>query len=203
LLPERGNESVTGLHGAQSVACAKGELAEAACAEIAELMMLKVPPEVLGGVELRSVGRQILDLDRSLEALHVVAHELAAVRGQAIPDYQHFVPDLPAEGVEKLDHLRTLDRSREEPEVEAVEGNAGDRRELMPVEVVLENRGLTAWGPATHLGRPLAQSRLVDEDDDPALFLSVFFSAGQRSRFQRRIAPSSRSSARPGGPAGC
>src|SRR5450759_1248756 len=48
-------------------------------------------------------------------------------------------------------------------------------------------------------GGPLAQSRLVDEDDDPSLFCSVFFRAGQRVCFQRLIAASSRSSARPEG----
>src|SRR5262249_5771655 len=83
--------------------------------------------------------------------------------------------------------------------VEAVKGDTGHRRELVPVEVILQHGGLTAGRPTAHLGGPLAQSRFVDEDDHSALFSSVFFNAGQRSRFQRRIAASSRSSARPVG----
>jgi len=47
--------------------------------------------------------------------------------------------------------------------------------------------------------RSLAQSRFVDKNDRASLFLGVFFSAGQRTRFQRRIAFSLRSKARPTG----
>src|SRR5262249_5936871 len=80
--------------------------------------------------------------------------------------------------------------------VKAIEGDTGHRRELVPVEVILQHGRFAPWRPAAHLGWPLAQSRFVDEDDDPALFSGVFFNAGQRTRFQRRIASSSRSSAR-------
>src|SRR6185437_3127637 len=80
-------------------------------------------------------------------------------------------------------------------EVETLKSDTGDRRELVPVEVVLQDRGLAARCPTTNLSRSFAQSRLVDEDDDSSLFSGVFFNSGQRTRFQRRIAPSSRSSA--------
>src|SRR6516162_3526147 len=184
------------LHRAQPIARAAGEFAKGACAEVTELVLLQVSPDVLRRVELGSVGWQELQLNRSFETLDVIAHHLAAMRGQPIPDHEYFAADLPTQGVEELDDLRSLNRSREQSEVEAIEGDTGHRRELVPIEVILQHRGFTPRRPTPHPGRSLAQSRLVDEDYDSALFSGVFFSAGQRTRFQRRIAPSSRSSAR-------
>jgi len=174
LLPERGNKCVTALHGPQAVACAMGELAESTRAEVAQLMLLQMSPDVLRGVELGCVGWEVFELDRAFEALDVVAHELAAVSGQAVPNHQHFTSDLPPQGVEKLNQLRTLDRTWKESEVETLKSDTGDRRELVPVEVVLQDRGLAARGPTANLGRSFAQSRLVDEDDDSALFSGFF-----------------------------
>src|SRR5215813_9625896 len=182
------------LHRAQPIARVAGELAEGACAEVTELVMLQVSPDVLRRVELGSIGGQVLQLNRALEAFDVVAHHLTAMRGQPIPDHQYLAADVPTQGVKELHDLRPLDRTREEPEVKAIEGDTGHRRELVPVEVILQHGRFAPWRPAAHLGWPLAQSRFVDEDDDPALFSGVFFNAGQRTRFQRRIASSSRSS---------
>jgi hypothetical protein len=100
---------------------------------------------------------------------------------------------------EELDDLRAFDRTGEEPEVETPPRDAGDRGEQVPVEMVLEDRRLPPGRPGPAAVGPLAQSALVDEDDRLPLRGSVFFSAGQRTRFQWRIAASFRSSARPVG----
>jgi len=47
LLPERSNQRVTALHGSQAVAGAMGELTEGTRAEVAQLMLLQMPPDVL------------------------------------------------------------------------------------------------------------------------------------------------------------
>jgi hypothetical protein len=52
--------------------------------------------------------------------------------------------------------------------------NAGDNGELGPVEVVLQCWGLALRRPSTHPDGSFAKSGLVDEDDDSALFRSVF-----------------------------
>lgn len=93
---------------------------------------------------------------------------------QMSPDDQQRLADLLPEGAQELDDLRPLDGTGEEPEVEAAEGDPGNHRQLAPVEVVLQDRGLALRRPGTHAGGPLAQSGLVDEDDDPPLFRSVF-----------------------------
>src|ERR1019366_7717589 len=198
-MPEGTDQSWSTLHGAQAIASPCFQISEIPSAAVGQLVVLEMPPNVFGGVEFRGVGRELLDLDRALEGFEGLAHQRRAMRGQAVPDDEQGFADLTAQGVEKLDDLRTLDRPGKEPEVEAPEGDPGDDRELMPVEVILQDRGLAARCPSAHPGGPFAQSRLVDEDDDSALFCGVLFRTGQRVCFQRLIADSLRSSARPEG----
>src|SRR6516165_4270929 len=118
LLPERGNQGGATLHRAQPVTRAAGKRPEGACAEVAELVLLQVSPDVFRRIELGSVGRQVLQLNGAVETLDVVAHQLTAMRGQPVPDHQHLAADVSTQGVQELDDLRSLDRSREESKVE-------------------------------------------------------------------------------------
>lgn len=199
LLPEGPDESRASLHRAQAVARAAFQVMEVRGATIGEFMVLEMTPDVFGRVQFGRVGRQLLDLNGSVQGLQVLAHESRAMRGQSVPDDQQRFADLLTEGVQELDDLWPLDGAGKESEVETTEGNSGDDRQLAPIEVVLQDRGVALGRPGTYAGRSLAQSGLVDEDDDSSLFRSVFFRAGQRVCFQRLIAPSSRSSARPEG----
>src|SRR6184192_1755312 len=100
---------------------------------------------------------------------------------------------------EKLDDLRTTDRSWKQSEVEVPPGHARHRRQRLPVKVILQHRRLSAWRPGTAAVRALAQSALVDEDDGAPLFAGFFLISGQRFCFHSRIFSSPRSSARPTG----
>jgi uncharacterized membrane protein len=61
----------------------------------------------------------------------------------------------------------------------------------------MQHRGLAPGRPGAHAVRPFTDAALVYEDDGAALSGAVFFNAGQRLVFQRRIAASSRWMARP------
>jgi hypothetical protein len=74
--------------------------------------------------------------------------------------------------LEELDHRPGLDGFLEDLKVEIPNGQAGDDRQGLPIEVKLENRR----GPP---------------------FFECFLIAGQRLRFQSSINPSFRSGARP------
>src|ERR1700690_160136 len=199
LLPERPDQGRTSLHGAQAVARSALQVAEVRGAAVGEFVVLEMAPDVFGRIQFGRVGGQLFDLNGTVQGLQVVAHERRAMGSQSVPDDQQRLADLLPEGVQELDDLRSLDGAGKESEIEAAEGDSGNDRQLAPVEVVLQDRSLALRRPGTHSGRPLAQSGLVDEDDDPPLFRSVFFRAGQRVCFQCLIRPSSRSSARPEG----
>jgi len=117
LLPERGNECLTALHGPQAVACAMREF---------------------------------------------------------VPDHQNLASDLPNQRVKKFNQLLSLDRPRIQSEIEVLKGDASDRRQMVPIEMILQDRGVPAGCPTTNPSRSFAQSRLVDEDDGSPLFSSVF-----------------------------
>src|SRR5450755_93091 len=199
LLPESPDEGRASLHGAQAIARSALQVVEVCSAAVGEFVVFEMAPDVFGRIQFGRVGRQLLDLNGAVQGLQVFAHERRAMRSQSVPNDQQWLADLLAEGMKELDDLRPLDGAGKEPEVKAAEGDSGNNRQLAPVEVILQDRSVALGRPGTHSGWPLAQPGLVDEDDDPPLFHSVFFRAGQRVCFQRLIAASSRSSARPEG----
>src|ERR1700751_5716360 len=116
---------------------------------------------------------------------------------QPVPQYQELAAELAQQMAEKVDHLSGADGVGIEAEVEVKPGNPGGRRQLVPVEVVLQYRGLAARCPGAYPMGPFAQSALVDEDDGAPLRQGFFLIRGHSTFFQRAIRCSSRSSARP------
>ena len=86
--------------------------------------------------------------------------------------------------MQELDHLGAFDGAWEQAKVEATRADAGDHRQLVPIEMILQDRGLTFGRPGLDPRGSLAQSRLVDEDDDPGL---VAYSAEDDRLFRRNV----------------
>jgi|SRR5437879_13827019 len=101
--------------------------------------------------------------------------------------------------LQKLDDLRRLDAAREKAKIEVPDRNARDRREALPIERILQDWSLAARRPSPNPMRPFAQTAFVHKHYGALLAEGFFFSSGQRTRFQRRIAGSSRWVARPTG----
>lgn len=174
MLPERGNQRRAPLHGAQLPSRRLGELSQIVGAEIRERVLLQVTPDVLDRVQFRRICRKSLELDGALQGVDEGAYRARAMRGQTIPDDKELAPNRLMQRREKLDQRGALDRAGEEAEVEPIKGDAGYRRELMPVEVVLQHGGFTLRRPGANAGGALGEARLVDEDDHAALFCGVF-----------------------------
>jgi hypothetical protein len=76
----------------------------------------------------------------------------------------------------EVHHLRGADGSLIKLEIEVPPRDAGDGRVHLPVEMILQHRGLSARGPGAHPMRPLAQPTFVDEDDGAPLAARFFLS---------------------------
>jgi hypothetical protein len=113
LFPECGDQPRSPLHRLQSVTRELGELAEIMHAEVCQLMFLEVTPNIFGGIELRGIAEQALDLNRAMDPIEVVAHPPAAMGGEPVPDDQQLALDLLLEGAQKCDDLRALEGARE------------------------------------------------------------------------------------------
>src|SRR5712671_4433435 len=117
----------------------------------------------------------------------------------AIRAYQQSARQVTQQVREKVHHLWGADGLSVKPKIKVPPRDAGGSREHLPVEMILQHRGLSPRGPGAHPMGPLAQPARVDEDDGAPLAERFFLSRGQRTRCQYRIASSSRSSARPVG----
>jgi len=162
-------------------------------------MLLAVAPDVFHGIELRRVCRQKLQLDMAIQSSDKITHHPAAMHRQSVPNNGQPAADMSPEVSKELDYLGSFDAPREEPEVEVPHSNASHGRETFPVEGVLQHWSLAAGRPGSNPVRTLAQTALVDKHYRTTLLERFFFISGQRTRFHRRIAGSSRWMARPVG----
>src|SRR6266852_5851439 len=158
LLPERGDELRSPLHRLEAVACKGAYFANGVQTEIGQLALLHVAPDVLDRIEFRRVCGQSFQDQVSVERFDVVLDDTTAMRRQAVPDHQQLAANLFGQRVQEFDELRAADRAGMEPEIEVPETDAGDDRQLFPVEAVLQNRSLTFGRPSLDPSGPLAQS---------------------------------------------
>ena len=67
-------------------ACTLRQMAEVTSAEVRQGVLLEVSPDVLDRVEFGCIGGQELKDDGTTLRLHMLAHELGAMRQQPIPN---------------------------------------------------------------------------------------------------------------------
>ena len=128
-----------------------------------------------------------------------VLNAAAAMRGESVPDHQKPSGKLPHQMAQEIDDLREADSAGIESEIESPPSDARDDGQFAPVEIERQLRGLPFGSPRPRDRRALAQSAFIDENDGPVFVTGFFFRAGQVYRFQRAMASSSRSAARPSG----
>src|SRR6478735_1017814 len=199
LNPARGDDGRAVLRALEFVAGGDVELVEVGRTEVGQGMTLEPCPQELDGVQVGRVRWQERHLDGATGGVQVLAHELAAMGPQAVPDDQQRSLQVGAQRLEELDVLLLLDRALVQAEQAVRAAQPGDDGDVRPVEVELDDRCLTLGRPGAHPRGPFAQTGLVDEDDQSPLALGFFLRAGQVLRCHVRTASSSRSMARRSG----
>src|SRR5712692_3482783 len=147
LLPERGDELRSALHGPEPVASEGTDLANRVEAKIGQLALLHIAPDVFDGIEFRGIRRQPFENNVSVERFDEVLDDATAVRRQAVPDDQQLAANLLSKRVQEVDELGTADRAGMQPEIKVPETDTGDDRQLFPVEAVLQDRSLALGCP--------------------------------------------------------
>ena len=171
-------------------------------AEVGKFVLLPIAPQILDRIEFGSVGRQPLDVQPRGVLLKEVLDKPAAMHRRAIPDQQDPAGQLAMQLAEETDDLGALDGTGMQLEIEVAQGQPGDGRETLPIEVESEHRGLTAECPGAGPVGALAQSTFVEEDERPPLPPGFFLMRGHSWLFHAAIFASSRSRARPAGRCG-
>lgn len=162
-------------------------------------MLLAVAPNVFNRIEFRRIGRQKLQLNCTTLPGDKLPYQSAAMDGQSVPDDGQAAADVPLKMFQELDDLRRFDAAGEKPKIKVPDRDPGHSRETLPVEGVLQHGSLAARSPGAHPVRPLAQTALVHKHYGSMLLERFFFISGQRTRFHRWMAGSSRWVARPTG----
>ncbi len=113
-------------------------------------------------------------MDLAIQRRKVVLHQAATVTRKTIPDQEDGSIDLLIQVADKIQDFFFAHGSFGQAEVEVPQRGTSGNGEVVPVELILEDRRDAALGPGTHSMQPLAEPAFVYEDDDSALVLGFF-----------------------------
>ena len=162
---------------------------------VGQRMALQPCPQIFDRIQVGRVGRQERHLDVAVGRVQILEDEFTVVRSQPVPDNQQRLLQVRAQRLEELDVLFFLDRAFVQSKQAVPARQAGNDRDVRPIEVELNDGRLPLRRPGAYSRGSFAQSRLVDENNQSSLAVRFFLSAGQVFRFQIWTASSSRSMA--------
>ncbi len=136
--PASGNDRRALFSTLELVACSHVQQAQVVVAIIGQSMLLE-PGPILHGIHVRRARRQECHLNVSGQAVQVRAHQMTAMRLQAIPDDQQWLLQVGFERFEEFDDLFLLDAALVQPEQAVGTRQASDDRDMVPVEVKLDD----------------------------------------------------------------
>ena len=200
---ERKGEVGLAAHAGEAVVQGPAQRGQLRRAHIGQFAHLDVAPHLFDRVQLRGVTRQAFDVQPAALASQICAHDAARVRAQAVPDQGHRpTAKVPLQVTQKSDEGPGRIGAGTRLEIEAgpppipAEGQRPGHREPLPGAArVDQDRGLAARRPGATDDGLLRDPAFVLEDEPGPPAPGVFFTLGQRSATQCRMADSSRSRA--------
>ncbi len=159
--------------------------------------MLPIRSEILGGVQLWSMGRQKPELDVTFLVVDILAYQSPPVRRQVIPHGQQLLcVQMERQRIEKGDDIGGANDTRRQLEVDVPEANTGDRRQLPLREPILQHQRLNLGSLGTDAMRALGVTG-VYEADKFTVSGAFLLSAGRPLVLHCSTAVSPRRTARP------
>src|SRR5262245_57760072 len=105
-------------------------------AEVRQLVLRPVRPQVLDWIQLRRVaGEKLHPQAPALLADELPGHA-ATMAGESVPDDQQLARNMAQQVREELDDLRAANGPRKQPKVEVPPRSPRHRRQHLPVEVI-------------------------------------------------------------------
>jgi len=161
-------------------------------------------PDALVGIQLRRVGRKVLDLETRMPAKKLAQRRpLVGLRivqqddersSEMTQQMSKEKADSPTPDIVEAELV-----VQPEPLTSRADGDRRDDRYAIVTVPMTVDRGVPPWCPGANEIRDQEEPRFVEEDEVGTQPCSVFFTPGHRFFFQRPIALSSRSTARRSG----
>src|SRR5512144_138927 len=171
-----------------------GKLPEIGSTKVLEFASLEQIPHPFLWVQLRSIARQLLQMDAfGSPVSRKLFHRLTTMNGSAIPDDQQFAWELAQEQLQEPHDIWPLvgtvlnvhDQS-------SIHGEATDGAEMITGQFDLQHRRLSDRGVGPHRHGQQIKSRLVYKDDGALFRCGLFFSSTERWSRHSLMAASSR-----------
>jgi len=194
-----GDNGWAAAHAAQGGGGFKAQFPSFGCQQVGNFMSLEMAPHIFDRIEFRRVSGQAFQNHAPSGGGDVILDQQTAMDRRAIPKDHDFAGDVPSQVPEKLDDLWAFDAALMDLKVKPPQGQAANDGKAFPVEGFMEHWSLPARCPGANASRAGAQPAFIDENDGSSLLAGLFFKAGQSTRCQRRMAFSSRSTARRSG----
>jgi len=181
----------------EAVCSGVGDLSDGVEHRFAELFRLEAAPNLLDGIDVRCVAREWLNGQPVALAGDPVAHLMAAMRRQAVPDEQHWpLLEFDQLGQEVDQQFVVIGaRTQFEDEVRSTAirfvGQCAGERQPFPIEAVAQH--WRATGAGAQVARTEGSSETPDSSSktiNRVLAPCPFFNCGQRRLPQRSIAAS-------------
>lgn len=167
--------------------------------------MFRLGPDRLVGIECGSIGRKVLEMQARM-AVEEILNRLTLVRVGVVEQDDDRTPEMPEHLSHEYTHFVLTDVVEEQEigQTQAVtlrtDRDSRYHGDLVPpaLAVAVDWR-VTFRGPAPDDVRLQHEAGFIGKHDVGAQPPGVFFTRGQSFRFQRSMAPSSRSTARRSG----
>ena len=186
-------------HAAQGGGGFKAEFPSFGCQQVGNFMSFELAPHIFDRIEFRRVSGQAFQDQAPAGGGDVILDEQTAMDRRAIPKNHDFAGDVPSQVPEKLDDLGAFDAALMDLKVKPPQRQPANNRKAFPVEGFVQHWSLPARSPGANPRRTGAQPAFIDKYDGSSLPAGLFFKAGHSTRCQRRMAFSSRSTARRSG----
>ena len=165
---------------------------------------LGIRPHAFVRIQLRRVGRKKLEVETRVASAEF-PNRLSFVDRGVVHEGDHVAPQMAQQLAEEgadvglADVVAMASEMEPHPPSHRADRQPGDHRQAIVPIAVVDPRRLSAGSPGPPEGWNQEEPRLVDEDEVRPPARCVFFTWGQRVRFQRAMRSSSRSSARRSG----
>ncbi len=186
LLTAGGNDRGSLLCTLELVVCGGVQLAEGGWEIVGQGMVFEPGPQLLYWLDVGGVRGQGSNLNVPAQTVQILPNQSAAMRLQAVPDHQQWLPQMLLERLEEFDDHVFLDTALEQSEQAVGAGHPGDHRLVVPVEMEQQDGGLLNRRAGPHPIGGLADARSVYKDNQAAFSLGFFLGVGHVHRFQCR-----------------